>query len=160
MRYRTMLAGLVVCLCAVQVLAAAGASAAAPAIERGRFEERFFDDFILELCGIETFTTLTQTFSVKTFPDGSEQVHVVRTFVPDDPRIPDERGAATAFVAPDGTRTVIGKPLQLFGTDGGVRLLDAGLVEFGDELVIHGRHDELVFDPDVDLAPYYCPPDA
>lgn len=161
MRYRTILTGLVIGLYALQPAGAAlAASAEGPTIERGRFEERFFDDLILELCGIETFTTLTQTFSVKTFPDGSEHVHVVRTFVPDDPRIPIERGAATAFVAPDGTRTVIGKPLQLLGPDGGVRLLDAGLVEFGDELVIHGRHDELVFDPDVDLASYYCPPEV
>jgi hypothetical protein len=72
---------------------------------------------------------------------------VVPTFVPDDPRIPIERGAATAFVAPDGTRTVIGQSIQLFGPDGGIRLLEAGLVEFGDELVVHGRHDELTLTP-------------
>jgi hypothetical protein len=160
MRYRTMFAGLLIGACTLQVAIAPGASAEGPTIERGSFEERFFDEFILELCGIETFTTLTQTFTVKTFPDGSEQVHVVRLYVPDDPRIPIERGAATAFVAPDGTRTVIGMPLQLFDADGGIRLLDAGFVEFGDELIIHGRHEVLVFDPDVDLAPYYCPPDV
>jgi hypothetical protein len=57
---------------------------------------------------------------------GSEQVHVVRTFVSDDPRLPIERGAGTTFIAPDGTRKVVGKPLQLIGPDGGVRILDAG----------------------------------
>jgi hypothetical protein len=142
-----------IALSTMQVVAAEASSAAGPTIERGRFRERFFDDFILELCGIETYTTLTQVFSVKTFPDGSEQVHVVRTFVSDDPRLPIERGAGTTFVAPDGTRTVIGKPIQLIGPDGGVRLLDAGLVEFGDELVVRGPHPSL----DADLAEYYCP---
>lgn len=124
-----------------------------PTIERGRFEERFFDDFIFDICGIETVTTLTQQFTVKVFPDGSEQIHVVRTFVPDDPRLPIEKGAATTFVAPDGTRTVVGKPIQLIGPDGGVRLLDAGWIGFFDDPVIRGPHPSL----DADLAPYYCP---
>jgi hypothetical protein len=38
---------------------AAPASASGPTIEQGRIEERFFDDFILELCGIETFPCLS-----------------------------------------------------------------------------------------------------
>ena len=144
-----------VCLGSVLSLAlAAPVSASGPTIEHGRIEERFLDDFILELCGIETFTTLTQSFTVKVFPDGSEQIHVVRTFVPEDPRIPVERGAATTFVTPDGTRTVVGKPIQLFGPDGGVRLLDAGLVTFEEELLVRGPHPSLEVD---NLAPFYCP---
>lgn len=131
------------------------AAASAPASQHDRTEERFFDDLIFDLCGIETFTTLTQHFTVKDFGDGSEQVQVVRTYVPDDPRIPVERGAGTSFIAPDGTRTVVGKPIQLIGPDGGIRLLDAGLITFGDELVVHGPHPSREVD---DLARYYCPP--
>lgn len=136
--------------------AAAPAAAARPTIFRERFEERFADDFIRDLCGIETFTTWTQHHTVKIFPNGSEQVHVVRTFVSDDPRLPIEKGAATTFIAPDGTRRVVGKPLQLIGPDGGVRILDAGWVEFGEETLVRGPHPSL----GVDLAPYYCPPEA
>lgn len=140
--------------CGLAVLVALPAAAGGrPTIERQRFEERFFDDFIFDLCGIRTFTTQTQVSSVKTFPDGRQQIHVVRTFVSEDPRLPIERGAATTFFAADGTRTVIGKPIQLNGPNGGVRLLDAGLVSFGDELVVRGPHPSL----DADLADYYCP---
>jgi hypothetical protein len=91
------------------------------------------------------------------FPDGSEQIHVVRTYVPEDPRIPVERGAATTFVAPDGTRTVVGMPIQLFAPDGGVRLHDAGLVTFEEELVVRGPHPFLEVD---NLAQFYCPSDG
>jgi hypothetical protein len=145
-----------VLLCIIASLAVAEpASASGPTIQHERFQERFFDDLIFDLCGIETFTTLTQHFTVMDYPDGSEQVHVVRTFVSDDPRLPVERGAGTTFVAPDGTRTVVGKPIQLIGPHGGVRLLDAGLVTFGNELLVRGPHPSLEID---DLAPYYCPP--
>jgi hypothetical protein len=149
-----MFAILVIGLLALQ--AAPAGAAGRPTIERGQIRERFFDDFIFELCGIETYTTWTERFSVKTFADGSQQVHVVRTFVPEDPRLPIEKGAGTTFVSPDGTRRVVGKPIQLIGPDGGVRLIDAGLVEFGDELIIRGPHPSL----DADLADYYCPADA
>lgn len=125
-----------------------------PVIERGSFVERFADDFIFELCGIETTTTLTQRFRVTTFPDGSQQVHVTRTFVSDDPRIPIEKGAGTSFIDANGVRTVVGTPIHLIGPDGGTRLLDAGLVTFGNELDVRGPHPSL-FVPD--LAPYYCP---
>jgi hypothetical protein len=67
---------------------------------------------------------------------------------------PVERGAATTFVTADGTRTVVGKPIQLFGPDGGVLLLDAGLVTFGEELLVRGPHPSLEVD---NLAPFYCP---
>ncbi|HET8599424.1 MAG TPA: hypothetical protein VFL99_03795 [Segeticoccus sp.] len=136
------------------VAVAGPASASGPVIDHEQMRETFFDDFVFELCGIETYTTLTQRFTVKTFADGSEQVQVVRTYVPDDPRIPIEKGAGSSFTAPDGTRTVVGKPIQLMGAHGKVRLLDAGLVSFADELVVRGPHPSLV---EPDLAPYYCP---
>ena len=132
------------------------AAAAPPVIERGSFVETFDDEFIFELCGIQTQTTWTQHWSVTEFADGSQIVHVVRTFVPKDPRVPVEKGAGTTFIAPDGTRRVVGKPLQLFGPDGGVRLLDAGWVEFdpdGNLSDVRGPHPSL----DADLREHYCP---
>ena len=90
------------------------------------------------------------------YADGSEVVHVVRTFVSEDPRLPVEKGAGTTFIAPDGTRRVVGKPIHLIGPDGGVRLLDAGWVEFdpdGNISDVRGPHSSL----DVDLRDYYCP---
>ncbi len=135
---------------------ATAASAAAPVTERGSFVETFDDEFILELCGIVTRTTLTQRWSATVYPDGSEIVHVVRTFVPEDPRVPVEKGAGTTFIAPDGTRRVVGKPVQLFDPDGGVRLLATGWVEFdpdGDISRARGAHSPL---PE-DLSEYYCP---
>jgi hypothetical protein len=120
------------------------------------YTDRFFDDFIFELCGIETFTTLTERWTFKEFADGSVTLHVVRTFVPDDPGIPIEKGAGTSFIAPDGTRRVVGKPIQLIGSDGGVRILDAGWIELdeqGNVLAMRGPHPSY----GIDLTPYYCP---
>ena len=135
---------------------AAPASAARPVKESGSFVDTFDDEFILDLCGIETKTTLTQRWSSKLYPDGSEKVHVVRTFVPADPRLPIEKGAGTTFVAPDKSRRVVGKPIQLFDPHGGVRLLDAGWVAFnpdGSVSDVRGPHPSL----HVDLYDYYCP---
>ena len=70
------------------VLPAAPAVADGPVIERASYVERFEDDYILDLCGIETWTTVTERWSSKKFPDGSEIFHVVRPFVPDDPLLP------------------------------------------------------------------------
>ncbi len=134
---------------AVPVVAGGGK----PTIERGGGEDYIFDTFIFELCGISTFTTVRERWTLKTFPDGSERLQVVRTYVPDDPRIPVEKGAGSGFTAPDGTRVVTGKPLQLFDPDGGVLLLGAGLTIFGEqEVIVRGRNAL-----DVDLADYYCP---
>ncbi len=134
---------------------ATAASAAPPVIERGSFVETSVDTFILDLCGIETRTRWTQHWSSTVYADGSEVVHVVRTFVSEDPRLPVEQGAGTTFIAPDGTRRVVGKPIHLIGPDG-VRLLDAGWVEFdpdGELSDVRGPHSSL----DVDLRDYYCP---
>jgi hypothetical protein len=143
-----------IALTVVLVGSLAGVARAGAPIRYGdSYAETFLDDFILELCGIETFTTLTERWSFTEFEDGSSILHVTRTFVPEDPRFPVEKGAGTSFFAPDGTQTVVGLPLLLFRPEGGVQLLDAGLVEFGDELTIRGPHPSL----DADLALYYCP---
>lgn len=138
------------------IASAGGVHASAPVRDGDSYTVTFYDDFIFELCGIDTFTTLTERWTFKEFSDGSTILHVNRTFVPDDPRIPVEKGAGSSLTAPDGTRTVVGKPTQLFDPDGGIRLLDAGLAvldPFGNVLVLHGHSESL----GVDLAPYYCP---
>ena len=135
---------------------AASAAGGGPVITHGGGTETFADDFILDICGIETETTLTEKWTLKQFPDGSETLHNERTFVSADPRLPVEKGAATSFNAPDGSRRVVGKPLQLIGPTGGVRIIDAGWVSFdpaGDVLQMRGPHPSL----GVDLADYYCP---
>lgn len=141
---------------ALTMASAAAAHAGAPLRDGDSYTVTFYDDYIFELCGIDTFTTLTERWTFKEFADGSTILHVNRTFVSDDPRIPVEKGAGSSLTAPDGTRTVVGKPTQLFEPDGGIRLLDAGLAvfdPFGDVLVVHGHSESL----GADLAPYYCP---
>jgi hypothetical protein len=140
---------------AASPLAAGPAAAGHPDIERGSTQETFYDDLIVDLCGIETYTTLTERWSAKLYSDGSEQVHVVRTFVPEDPRLPIQKGAATTFVAPDGSRAVVGKPIHLI-TSAGTVLLDVGRVQFDDDgkvISMNGPHPSL----GADLAEYYCP---
>ena len=97
---------------------------------------------------------------VKMFPDGLVQEHVNITLVSEDPRLPIEKQADTRFFAPDGTLTVIGKPVQLIGSDGGVVVLDAGRVVVGEDLVLNGPHPYLetrFAEGDLALAKYYCP---
>lgn len=139
----------------LSMASAIAVQARGPEIERDAYTDRFQDDFILDLCGLDTWTTVTERWSSKVYADGSEIFHVVRTFVPDDSRIPIEKGAATAFFATDGSRRVVGKPLQLFKPEGGVLLLGAGLVQFdaAGEVVMSRGPNPL----DVDLADYYCP---
>ena len=115
------------------------------------------DDLYLAVCGIRTTTTVTETDILKTWPDGSQSFHVERSYVPADPRLPIERGAGTAYFAPDGTQTaIVGKPIQLIWPHGGVRTLDAGLTLLGGSNVIHHGHLDFGLDP-ADLAPFYCP---
>jgi hypothetical protein len=134
-------------------LVAGAAGAAQPTRDGGRFTVTEFDVFIFELCGIETMTTWTQVWSVKDFADGSSIVHVTRRFVPEDPRLPIEKAGGTTFIAPDGTRTVVGTPIHLIARNGGTTILDAGLIVLGDEITVRGPHPSF----DVDLADYYCP---
>jgi hypothetical protein len=145
---------------ALAVALAGTAQAAEPYRESDAYTVRFFDDYIFELCGIETWTTLTERWTFKEFTDGSTQLHVTRTFVPDDPRIPVEKGAGSSFTTPDGARTVVGKPIQLFDPDGGITLLAAGLTEFdefGAVLTVHGHNPDLDAILANDLAAFYCP---
>lgn len=140
-------------------LSASAVQAGGPMRMGDAYTDTFFDDFIYELCGIETYTTVTERWTLKEFADGSAIFHVTRTFVPDDPRIPIEKGAGTSFIAADGSRVVVGKPTLLFDPHGGVSLIDAGRAvfdEFGEVVSISGQSVSLVVD---DLAPYYCPQD-
>ena len=128
-----------------------------PTIERSVTHDTFDDDFFLDLCGIATRTTVSEKLSIKTFSDGSQTVHTERSFVPADTRLPIEKGAATAFYAPDGSRRVVGKPIQLTSqTGGGVIVRDAGWVlfdPFDNPDAMRGPHPSLTVDP----AAYYCP---
>lgn len=135
---------------------AVAAESSGPTITRGGSEETFSDDFLLDLCGIAADVTLSERWTLKEFPDGSETLQVVRTFTSSDPRIPLEKGAATSFNAPDGSRVVVGKPVQLFDPDGGVLQLDAGWIAFdpiGDPADMRGPHTF----HDLDPADLYCP---
>ena len=50
------------------LMATAPALAAKPEIvHSGKYTETFFDDFILELCGIETMTTVTEHWTLTTY---------------------------------------------------------------------------------------------
>lgn len=135
----------------------APAAADGPIVTRGGGTETFDDEFLFDLCGITTQTTLTERWTHKQFADGSETLQVTRTFVPADSRVPIEKGAGTSFIASDGSRRVVGKPIQLIDQrGGGVRLLDAGWVLFdpsGDIVELRGPHPFL----SADLSEAYCP---
>jgi hypothetical protein len=137
--------------------AAAHGSGGGPVIERQHYIDYLApDDFFIDVCGIVTNTTVKELDILKTWPDGSQSFHVERTFIPEDPRLPIERGAGTSYFAPDGTMLAIeGKPIQLVGFDGGVRALDAGLTLLGNPTLVHGHNDVGIDNPD--LASFYCP---
>ena len=84
---------------AISLLPAASL-AAKPERETDSYTDRFHDDFIFDMCGIDTWTTVTERWTLKTWPDGSQTFHTRRTFVPDDPRIPIEKGAGTGSSPP------------------------------------------------------------
>ncbi len=107
----------------------------------------------LDICGVATNTTLTQRTTTKTFPDGSQTVHVNAEFVSDDPRIASERNAFTDRIAPDGTLTTGGLAIRLYRKGEGTVIRDAGWVRFlEDGLVVRGPHPFLETDP----ADVYC----
>ena len=138
-------------------LSTAPAGAARPEVVRDGYVVRFHDDFLMDVCGIDTWTTLTERWSSTRFADGSEIFHAVRTFVPDDPRVPIEKGAGTSFFGVDGSQTVMGTPIHLIARQGGgTTLIDAGRALFdadGNLAAVNGPHPSL----DTDLADYYCP---
>jgi hypothetical protein len=150
--------GLALLLAAAAVAATAPAAMAKapggkPTVEREVVNETFFDDFILDICGVATNTTLTQRTTIKTFPDGSQTVHVNAEFIPDDPRIASERNAFTDRIAPDGTVTTGGLAIRLYRKGEGTIIRDAGWVRFlEDGLVVRGPHPFLETDP----ADVYC----
>ena len=152
------LAGPAVVVAALAVIATApaataGASGGKPTVEREVINETFFDDFILDICAVATNTTLTQRTTTKTFPDGSQTVHVNAEFVSDDPRIASERNAFTDRIAPDGTLTTGGLAIRLYRKGEGTVIRDAGWVRFlEDGLVVRGPHPFLETDP----ADVYC----
>jgi hypothetical protein len=136
----------------------ARAAAAAPVVEHSEYTDVLApDDFFVDLCGIVTSTTVKEVDILKTWPDGSQTFHVERSFVPSDPRLPIERGAGTAYFAPDGSMTAItGKPIQLIDRHGGVRALDAGLTVLGGPTVVHHGHLDVGID-NPNLSALYCP---
>jgi hypothetical protein len=141
---------------AVTTLAAGAgvALAAKPASEHsGQFRETFFDDFIFELCGIETMTTVTERWTLTTYADGSQRFTDSRKFVPADVRIPIEYGSGMSTWDANGVQTVHGSPIRLQRRGEGIILLDAGLVVRSDDPTVHGPHPSL----DLDLTEYYCP---
>jgi hypothetical protein len=151
--------GAILALVAVAVPAGVAAAPAmaggggGPTVEREVIEETFFDEFILDVCGVATDTTLTQRTTTKTFPDGSQTVHVNAEFVPDDPRIASERNAFTDRITPDGTLTTGGLAIRLYRKGEGTVIRDAGWVRFlEDGLVVRGPHPFLETDP----ADVYC----
>ena len=133
---------------------ASGALAAKPETEHsGQFRETFFDDFVYELCGIETMTTVTERWTLTTYADGSQRFTNSRKFVPEDTRIPIEYGAAMSTWDANGVQTVHGSPIRLQYRGGGIVLIDAGFVTLSDDPTVHGPHPSL----DLDLAELYGP---
>lgn len=132
---------------------AIAAQAGKPTIERQVIQETYFDEFILDVCGVETNTTRTERIVAKTFPDGSERVHTVVTYVSDDPSIASEQYARTDIYGVDGSITVKGLGVRLYRKGEGTIILAAGWVRFDENGVVgSGPHDF----HDIDPADVYC----
>jgi hypothetical protein len=124
-----------------------------PTMEREVIHETFFDEFALEVCGIATNTTRSERIIVKTFPDGTERVHVVTAYVPEDPRVASERYARTETYALDGSITIKGLGVRLYRKGEGTIIRAAGWVRFDEDgMTGKGPHDFHDFDP----ADLYC----
>ena len=153
MRVRTAMAAIAAAALAAVAAGPAVAAGGKPVMERETFEVTYFDDFIFDLCGVETMTTQTQTTTIKTFPDGSVTEHINVEYVPDDPSIASERYGRTNFFAPDGTQTIVGLAIRLYRKGEGTIIRDAGWVRVEEDgLVIRGPHPFLETDP----AEVYC----
>ncbi len=141
-------AAAVAAVCPTTTAAADSGQSGAPTVERSAMTVTFFDDYIFELCGVATNTTLTERVITKTYPDGSQTVHINARFVPEDPRIASEQDARTDVIAPDGTRTVKGLAIRLYREGEGTIIRDAGWVRFlEDGLLTRGPHPFLETDP-------------
>ena len=136
---------------------ATGVLAAQPEIEHsGRYTDTFFDEFIFDLCGIETMTTVTERWTSTHYADGSRAVR--RSAARSCPRT----GASRSNAAPacrsgtsNGVQTVHGSPIRLQRRGEGIILLDAGFITLSDDPTVHGPHPFL----DADLVEAYCPPE-
>lgn len=116
-------------------------------------EVLYSDDLFLDVCGVETNTTFSRRTTTKTFPDGSQTVHLVATWIPDDPSLASEQDVQNNFYDPDGTRTVKGLAIRLYRHGEGTIIRDAGWVRFlEDGLLVRGPHPFLETDP----ADVYC----
>jgi hypothetical protein len=150
------LAGPVAAITVLAAIAAAPAMAGGggkPTVEHEVIHETYFDDFIFDICGVETDTTQTQRTTIKTFPDGSQTVHRIAEWVPDDPSIASERWGRTDRIAPDGTLTIVGLAIRLYRQGEGTIIRDAGWIRFlEDGLVVRGPHTFL----DTDPADVFC----
>ena len=149
------LAGPIAAIAVLAAFASTPAIAQGPTVERKVTQETFFDEFTLEVCGVETNTTKTERLVIKTFPDGSETVHVVVEYVPEDPSIATERYARTEIYGVDGSLTIKGLGVRLSRKGEGTIILAAGWVRFdedGDLVEGRGPHDFLEADP----ADVYC----
>jgi hypothetical protein len=137
------------------VLVAGSASAASPEVRvSDSYSVRFYDP----MCGLDQWTTLTERWTWTEFSDGSATLQVVRTFVPDDPRLPIEKGAGFNRMSPDGTETVTGSPLLLYWPKStgkhGVMVIAAGQAVFSDDdATFRGRTPDL---SDEAIDQYYC----
>jgi hypothetical protein len=151
------LVGPIAAIAVLAAIASAPAMAAGggkPTVEHEVIHETFFDDFIFDVCGVETDTTQTQRTTIKTFPDGSQTVHRIAEWVPDDPSIASERWGRTDRIAPDGTLTIVGLAIRLYRQGEGTIIRDAGWVrvlEYG--RVVRGPHPFL---GGTDPADVYC----
>ncbi len=131
-----------------------GVPAAPPEHERsGRFVDTFADEFILDLCGIETMTTVTGPWTLTTYADGSQRFQTSRKYVSADPRLPIEYGAGMASFDVNGVQTVNGSALRLRRPGEGIILLAAGHAIFSDDPTIRGPYPF----PEIDLVDFYCP---
>jgi hypothetical protein len=116
------LTGPVAAMTVLAAIAAAPAMAGGggePTVEREVIHETFFDDYIFDICGVETDTTHTQRTTIKTFPDGSETVHRIAEWVPDDPGIASERWGRTTGSRPTARSRLSGSPSGSTGREKG-----------------------------------------
>ena len=146
---------LVVALAAVfaSPAAAAPGHGGKPVVEREVVERTFFDDFVLDLCGVATNTTETRRTTTQTWPDGSVTVHSYTEFVPEDPTIASERSSRTDIYEPDGSVTIKGLAIRLYRQGEGTIIRDAGWLRLDEDgLVFNGPHPFLETDP----ADVYC----
>ncbi len=63
-------------------------AAGAPTIERERINDTFCDEFLLDLCGIKTITTVTGHVQVTRYQDGTEKLHSQLTYRSDHRGLP------------------------------------------------------------------------